>query len=53
MALIKCEGCQPHAYQDKTYGDKVRVANRRQKDGKFLGYRCTICCATHQKALSE
>lgn len=53
MALIKCENCNPYPYQDKKYGEKIRVANKRQKDGKFLGYRCTVCGTTHQKALSE
>lgn len=31
--------CQAHPYQDKTYGDGVRVMNER-KPGD---YRCTVC----------
>lgn len=53
MALVRCEGCTPHPYQDKKYGEKIRVANERVKEGKPLGYRCTVCLKTHDKALVD
>jgi hypothetical protein len=32
-----------HAYQDEKYGKRKRVYNRRIKDGKNVGSRCTVC----------
>lgn len=38
MAIIKCQGCKPHEFQDKKYGPKRRVHNACK-----VGWRCTIC----------
>jgi hypothetical protein len=35
--------CKPHKYQDTNYGNGVRVMNPASKEGKILGYRCTVC----------
>lgn len=41
--IKKCEKCQPHEYQDKQYGDKMRVHNRCGKEKGKMGWRCTVC----------
>lgn len=48
VAHVKCT-CE-HEFQDKTYGNNVRVANLTQKntgnDNKRI-YRCTVCSREH------
>ena len=39
--VLKCF-CS-HEYQDKIYGKNKRVFNKCFKDGKFTGYKCTVC----------
>ena len=34
--------CQAHPYQDKTYGDGVRVMNETA-EAPTKSYRCTVC----------
>jgi hypothetical protein len=40
---IKHCSCR-HVFQDATYGAGNRVHNaKRTKDGKAIGWRCTVC----------
>ena len=50
MALIRCENCKLHKYQDTKYGKDIRVAN---KTIKLNGFRCTVCEKLVNKALVE
>lgn len=46
-ALIKC-ACK-HDWQDKQYGQQIRVANATAKgDQQSREVRCTVCSATHR-----
>lgn len=39
--VMVCDGCKPHAFQDKTYGVGKRLFNR---SGKSSGAaNCTVC----------
>jgi len=48
-----------HEFQDATYGAGRRVHNaKRMKDGKTVGWRCTVCTreregATHPAARAD
>lgn len=44
--IIRCT-CY-HPFQDEKYGKGLRVHNRRKKDGKEGGWRCTVCGTTRQ-----
>jgi len=47
VAIVKCK-CE-NKFQDKRYGEQMRVANRTQKgDGVSTVARCTVCGATHR-----
>lgn len=35
-----CPSCVPHAFQDKKYGDKMRVKNPCKNNAAV---RCTVC----------
>lgn len=39
--ILKCN-CN-NEFQDKTYGEGMRVHNKMAKAGRVLGYRCTVC----------
>lgn len=42
MPVKKCQSCKPHPYQDKVYGDKMRVYTTT--NGKEASKsRCTVC----------
>ena len=41
--IVKHAGCKPHEYQDKTYGDKQRVANELKTTADTGQVRCTVC----------
>lgn len=41
MVISRCDKCKPHPYQDKEYGDKMRVMNPCGKLKESL--RCTVC----------
>lgn len=48
VARVKCT-CS-HEFQDKAYGDKVRVANLTQKGSGNVAtriVRCTVCSKEH------
>lgn len=37
-------GCScESAFQDASYGEGRRVTNNMVKDGKVVGWRCTVC----------
>lgn len=38
--------CKSHKYQDTKYGSGIRVMTEAMKEGKVLGYRCTVCGPT-------
>jgi hypothetical protein len=40
--VIECKSCKPHAYQDKQYGNKMRVHNSFSEKNE-VKYRCTVC----------
>jgi hypothetical protein len=50
----KCPNCDPHEYQDKNYGRKVRIMNvkhgQSQRPEDVKGYKCTVCGAELKKA---
>ena len=39
--IMKCN-CTSE-YQDKYYGNGNRIFNTMIKEGRILGYRCTVC----------
>lgn len=49
--ISKCEGCQPHKFQDAKHGPGMRVFNKRQAKGLTGVYRCTIC--TKEKSIGS
>lgn len=46
MAKVKCS-CK-HPFQDKRYGEGIRIANKATKSGHLC---CTVCGKTHTKSL--
>lgn len=47
VAIVKCE-CK-NDFQDKRYGNQMRVANKTQKgDGTKTDARCTVCSKIHR-----
>lgn len=53
--IMKCEKCKPHPFQDRTYGEKMRVHNPNFGESKTKlgdGWGCTVCgrgCRPRQK----
>lgn len=46
-ALVRCK-CS-NEFQDKTYGQSVRVANATAKQDKdYVDVRCTVCGQVHR-----
>lgn len=43
--IQKCEPCRPHAYQDRAYGERMRVKNLvpAKSKGSAPEWRCTVC----------
>ena len=42
--VLRCPSCRPHSYQDKRYGDHMRVHNpKAPKINHPQEYRCTVC----------
>jgi hypothetical protein len=37
-----CPSCKPHEYQDKRFGQNMRIANETQHKSPSK-YRCTVC----------
>lgn len=35
--------CRPHAFQDRVYGEQMRVMNACMDKTKGLAHRCTVC----------
>ena len=44
--IKKCPMCRPHEYQDKKYGDRMRVQNATKDDTTI---RCSVCGSTNKK----
>lgn len=40
--IAKCNNCKPHEFQDKQYGNKMRVMNNSLLN-KLPAYTCTVC----------
>jgi len=41
--VTKCTNCRPNAFQDQTYGDKMRVHNKAGGPNAGDKWRCTCC----------
>ncbi len=47
VRVMRCPKCRPHAYQDKHYGEGMRLHNKMK--GEPPKFRCTVCSNTQEK----
>lgn len=43
MIVQRCDTCKPHDFQDKTYGNKMRVFTVSGKSDSANKCWCTVC----------
>lgn len=41
--IARHSSCKPHPFQDKRYGDKMRVVNKKRSYDETRKVNCTVC----------